>query len=303
MTSFIKRNPGKKLLLSTLLCAWIILLLAQPSTLALIKNYGLFSGLGVVGAIFANATGAGGGVVFVPFFNYLMFSPQSVVATSFAIQCCGMTAGALTWATYFRRQHRHDDYWKALPSALMLSVPASICGIGFAQYSSQSTRLLEQFWGGANNLHIAFGSFSILLAIAIFASIPLMKRTHFEKDLSTKDLVLLPFIGFVGGIVTAWLSVGVGELVAVYLIIRGFNVTMSIAIAVILSAFTVWSSLPYHVFVSDAVVWQVVLFAGAGAIVGGMIAKYVVLGFSVQRLKLFFGMWVLILGMTSLPIF
>ncbi|KTF07180.1 hypothetical protein MGSAQ_001323 [marine sediment metagenome] len=34
-------------------------------------------------------------------------------------------------------------------------------------------------------------------------------------------------------------------------------------------------------------VWQVVLFAGAGAIVGGTIAKFVVLAFSVQRLKLF----------------
>jgi len=38
------------------------------------------------------------------------------------------------------------------------------------------------------------------------------------------------------------------------------------------------------------------------AIVGGTIAKFVVLAFSVQRLKLFFGIWVLILGVTSLPI-
>lgn len=144
--------------------------------------------------------------------------------------------------------------------------------------------------------------FLLLLAIAIFASIPLMKRTHFKKDLHTKDLLLLPFIGFLGGIITAWLSVGVGELVAVYLIIRGFNVTLSIASAVILSAFTVWSALPYHAFISESVVWQVVLFAGAGAIVGGTIAKFVVLAFSVQRLKLFFGIWVLILGVTSLPI-
>lgn len=257
----------------------------------------------MIGAIFANATGAGGGVVFVPFFNYLSFSPQSVVATSFAIQCCGMTAGALTWATYYKRQHKHDDYWKALPSALMLTIPSSICGIGFAQYSSQSKLLLEHLWGGANNLHFAFGSFSVLLSMAIFASIPLMKRTHFKNDLQTKDLVLLPFIGFLGGIITAWLSVGVGELVAVYLIIRGFNVTMSIAIAVILSAFTVWSALPYHAFIGESVIWHVVLFAGAGAIIGGMIAKYVVLAFSVQRLKLFFGIWVLILGVTSLPIF
>lgn len=300
--SFIKQRPVKLFGLF-LVCAWLSILLAQSSPLALIEEFGLFGGLGVIGAIFANATGAGGGVVFVPFFNYLSFSPQSVVATSFAIQCCGMTAGALTWATYYKRQHKHDDYWKALPSALMLTIPSSICGIGFAQYSSQSKLLLEHLWGGANNLHFAFGSFSVLLAMAIFASIPLMKRTHFKNDLQTKDLVFLPFIGFLGGIITAWLSVGVGELVAVYLIIRGFNVTMSIAIAVILSAFTVWSALPYHAFIGESVIWHVVLFAGAGAIIGGMIAKYVVLAFSVQRLKLFFGIWVLILGVTSLPIF
>ncbi|WP_394223200.1 sulfite exporter TauE/SafE family protein [Alteromonas gracilis] len=301
MVSFINRNFGK-LVLIVLFCLWLVVLFAQASPVQLIQEFGLFSVLGVVGAIFANATGAGGGVVFVPFFNYLSFSPQSVVATSFAIQCCGMTAGALTWARYYKRQHGHDHYWKALPSALMLTIPASICGIGFAQYSSQSAKLLEQLWGGANHLHVAFGGFSVLLALAIFASIPLMKRTHFEKDLKTKDLVLLPFISFVGGIVTAWLSVGVGELIAVYLIIRGFNVTMSIAIAVIISAVTVWSALPYHAFITDAVVWQVVVFAGAGAIIGGLLAKYVVLAFSVQRLKLFFGVWVLILGVTSLPI-
>ena len=301
MISLIKQNAGKTALI-VLLFLWIGSLLAQPAPIELVKEFGLFSVLGVIGAIFANATGAGGGVIFVPFFNYLSFSAQSVVATSFAIQCCGMTAGALTWAAYYKHQHNYDQYWKALPSVLMLTVPSSVCGIGFAQYSSQSTRLLEHLWGGANNLHIAFGSFSILLAIAIFASIPLMKRTHFKKDLHTRDLLLLPFIGFLGGIITAWLSVGVGELVAVYLIIRGFNVTLSIASAVILSAFTVWSALPYHAFISESVVWQVVLFAGAGAIVGGTIAKFVVLAFSVQRLKLFFGIWVLILGVTSLPI-
>ena len=155
--------------------------------------------------------------------------------------------------------------------------------------------------GGANNLHIAFGSFSILLAIAIFASIPLMKRTHFKKYYIRKIFCFYLSLVF-RRIITAWLSVGVGELVAVYLIIRGFNVTLSIASAVILSAFTVWSALPYHAFISESVVWQVVLFAGAGAIVGGTIAKFVVLAFSVQRLKLFFGIWVLILGVTSLPI-
>lgn len=292
-----------KVVMIVLFTCWAGIWLLQPFPLELASEFGLFSLLGVVGAVFANATGAGGGVIFVPFFNYLSFSPQAIVATSFGIQCCGMTAGALTWWLYYRKEHRFDGYWKALPSTLMLSIPAAMCGIWFDQFSEQGNALLHQLLGGASNLHSLFGGFSVLLAIAIFSSIPLMKRTHFEKDTSKIDVLALPFIGFIGGVITAWLSVGVGELVAVYLIIRGFNVTMSIAVAVVLSAFTVWSALPYHSFVSHSVVWEVVLFAGMGAVVGGMLAKYLVLAFSVQRLKIFFGFWVFILGVSSLPLF
>jgi hypothetical protein len=80
-----------------LLLSWFAALFYQSHTWLLIKDYSGFALLGVIGAIFANATGAGGGVVFVPFFNQLDFSVTTSVATSFAIQCCGMTAGAITW--------------------------------------------------------------------------------------------------------------------------------------------------------------------------------------------------------------
>ena len=292
-----------KVVMIALFIIWTAIWLLQPSPFDLASEFGLFSLLGVIGAIFANSTGAGGGVVFVPFFNYLSFTPQSIVATSFGIQCCGMTAGALTWWRYYRVQHQQDGYWKALPSTLMLTVPASLCGIWFAQFSDHGTMLLKHVLGGANSLHTLFGGFSVLLSLAIFASIPLMKRLHFEKDIRRADIVALPFIAFAGGVITAWLSVGVGEMVAVYLIIRGFNVTMSIAIAVVLSAFTVWSALPFHALVTHSIVWEVVLFAGMGAVIGGLLAKYLVLAFSVPRLKLFFGFWVFVLGVTSLPLF
>lgn len=302
MVSVVKKN-NKPIILFALMCLWLALLLSQPSPILVMQDYGVFAFLGVVGAIFANATGAGGGVVFVPFFQYLQFSPDSIVATSFGIQCCGMTAGALTWAYYFKNEHKSNVHWKVLPNALILCVPASLSGILFAQYSEVGPTLLTQWWGGLDNLHILFGVFSVLLSLAIFASIPLLKRTQFTCELTKADILALPFISFMGAIVTAWLSVGVGELVAVYLIVRGFNVTMSIAVAVILSAFTVWAALPYHLFVSPSVVFEVVLFSGIGAIVGGMLAKHVVLAFSVQKLKLFFGGWVFILGVASLPIF
>ncbi|MEQ3639076.1 MAG: sulfite exporter TauE/SafE family protein [Alteromonas sp.] len=292
---------------------WAFVIFSQNNVGALLQEYGFFTFVGIVGAVFANATGAGGGVIFVPFFAYLSFTPDSIVATSFAIQCCGMTAGAITWTRFFctqrkteqrkTDQRKTDSQWGALPSALLLTVIPSLCGVLFSQYTTHGSALLLNVLGGPENLHTVFGVFSVILAIAIIASIPLMKRQVFSNALAGNDIVFLPTIAFLGGCITAWLSIGVGELVAVYLIIRGFNVTMSIAVAVILSAFTVWSALPFHVLVSHAIVYEVVIFAGAGAILGGVMAKYLVLAFSTQSLKLFFGLWVFLLGVTSLPIF
>jgi uncharacterized membrane protein YfcA len=89
--------------------------------------------------------------------------------------------------------------------------------------------------------------------------------------------------------------------VAVYLIICRFNVTLAIAAAVILSAWTVWGGVIFHLVITQAIYWPVVLFAGAGAIAGGILAKQLVLFFSAKNLKLFFAGWIFILGFTSLP--
>ncbi|WP_259366763.1 sulfite exporter TauE/SafE family protein [Colwellia sp. BRX8-7] len=69
----------------------------SPIAIEDIREYGVFSFIGLLGGIFANSTGAGGGVVFIPLFNQLNFTEQQSIATSFAIQCFGMTAGAFTW--------------------------------------------------------------------------------------------------------------------------------------------------------------------------------------------------------------
>ncbi|MGQ8366843.1 sulfite exporter TauE/SafE family protein [Glaciecola sp. 1036] len=279
-----------------LFCAWLLLLIAQPNTLDLVINYAGFLLLGITGAIFANSTGAGGGVVFVPFFNQLSLSNATIIATSFAIQCCGMTAGAITWWNYYKSHHRSDPQWASMSKALTLTIPFSILGIllaqfGFAEYTEKAL----------DSLHLYFGVFSILLALAIYCSIPLMKRQVGAFHLHWFDIASLIVISLFGGIITAWLSVGVGELTAVYLILRQFNITFAIAVAVILSAFSVWGAIYYHLVVTQAIYWQVILFAGAGAVVGGMIAKHVVLYFSITRLKIFFATWVLIMGIAGLP--
>ena len=240
-------------------------------------------------------------MVFVPFFNQMDFTVATSVATSFAIQCCGMTAGAITWWGFYQRQKAkrrpESAQWLPLVRILLITVPPSILGLFMVQINPQ----FFAHFSDPTSLHTGFGVFSIVLALAIFATVFLSNVENFDIKLCTYDYIALPIIALVGGGITAWLSIGVGELVAVYLIMRRFNVTLAIAAAVILSAMTVWGGVIFHLVITKAIYWPVVLFAGAGAIVGGILAKQLVLYFSAKNLKLFFAGWILILGFTSLP--
>lgn len=280
---------------------WLVIFISISEPLTLFKEYAGFTLLGIIGATFANSTGAGGGVVFMPFFSQLQFSPITSVSTSFAIQCCGMTAGALTWWAFYKKLKRVEGelsaQWQEISKIVWFTVPASIVGVWVVQFNWLNLNIVSDH----DSLNLSFGLFSIGLAIAIFATVPLMKTTHFTISLTALDKILLPIIALIGGFITAWLSIGVGELIAVYLIMRHFNVTLAIACAVILSAFTVWGGIVFHLFFSQAIYWPIVFFAGAGAIIGGILAKRLVLYFSARNLKLFFAGWILIMGLSTLP--
>lgn len=278
---------------------WFLLFsFVADNPLQLLLEYGAFALLGIIGAIFANATGAGGGVIFVPFFSQLGLDNDTIVASSFAIQCFGMTAGALSWFYWYKKQRSIDNKnvrqeWQSLTPVLWCTVPFSVAGIILIQ---------QMGWQSPSSLHTTFGAFSIVLAIAIFASIPLLKNSELKHQLSALDYLNLPILAFIGGGITAWLSVGVGEVIAIYLIFKRFNVSFAIACAVILSAFSVWTGVIFHLFESDKIHWFIVIFAGPGAIIGGSLARHLVLYFSATRLKIFFAGWVLLIGIASIPL-
>ncbi|MEN8770585.1 MAG: hypothetical protein ABF267_04745, partial [Glaciecola sp.] len=148
------------------------------------------------------------------------------------------------------------------------------------------------------------------------------------QKITTFDCIALAIIAYIGGLITAWLSVGVGELIAVYLILRRYSVTLSIAVAVMLSAISVWGGVLYYV-VSDVVtgaffnvlmlgdthslfdvfsgnsmiIYPIACFAGIGAIIGGSVAKYIVLWLNPYQVKVFFAGWVMLMGIVNMPIF
>jgi len=270
---------------------WLLMLLLSPITLNGVSEYGLFGFIGVLGAIFANSTGAGGGVVFIPLFNQLNFTEQQSLATSFAIQCFGMTAGALTWWFHYKNEKTQLRLWQGFKRIISIVTIASILGLWWV-YGNKLT--------SPTSLHHSFSWFSLVLGLFIIGTIFFVKPHRERSQLYLFDWLALIVIGLFGGALTAWLSVGVGELLAIYLILRRFDISMAVAAAVIVSAFTVWAAIWQHTIIQFDVYWQVVLFAGPGAVLGGMFAKTLVTHLSATKLKLFFAFWLLIIGLVGI---
>lgn len=281
----------RNLSLILLLCgAWLFWASHFHSPFDLIQEYGRFIFLGITGAIFANSTGAGGGVIFIPVFSSLNFSESQSVATSFMIQCFGMTAGAISWSLHYKKRHREDAAWSGFVKAALLTAFFSVLGF----WSSQLLQL-----NSPSSLHTSFSIFSIVLGIAIVISSK--SSTPITRAIRPVDFLWLALIGYFGGIITAWLSVGVGELVVIYLMLRGLCAKMAVATGVIVSAITVWSASPIHIFSTNShALFELVLFAGPGAVIGGLLARKLALYLPVKVLKLFFSIWIILTGSVML---
>lgn len=270
------------------LVLWAGLLFSSSHSLTELTDYIFFTFLGTVGAIFANSTGAGGGVVFIPMFTQLNFTEQQSIATSFAIQCFGMTAGAVTWWHHYKTEKTELRLWQGFKRIICVTTIASVIGLNsvfIVHVDSPAT------------LPISFSWFSLLLGFFIILTIYLLQPHRERSQLYYVDYIAMVLIGLFGGAVTAWLSVGVGELLVIYLLLRHFDISMAVAAAVIVSAVTVWTAIAQ---VNNDVYWQVVLFAGPGAVLGGIFAKTVVTHLSATKLKLFFACWLLLSGAVGL---
>lgn len=254
-------------------------------------SYWPFFFLAIIGAIVANATGAGGGVVFVPAFTMLELSASSIVATSFAIQCFGMTAGSLAWYKVLLAELKgaQSPIWQhygrlvvlfSLPSALGVIVGQTLLSLD----SHEEVKSL-------------FKGFSILFAVAIVITTLHLARVRVVREvlpLSHFIRALMMGVGFAGGLITAWLSIGVGELVAVMLILMRYPVRLAIGVAVSVSAISVWVGVQHYLWIDPSIDFNVLIFAGPAAIIGGTVARYVAGIFTPVQLKLFIASWIFI---------
>lgn len=279
-------------------CLITFLIVSYAAILALVSDseglfdFSPFAAVGLFGALIANSTGVGGGVVFVPAFSLLRetgvmdVSPAQTIGVSFAIQCFGMSTGAVTWLNRFRGQHENPEMQcrtQLLGLAILVVTPFSLLSLWFTQYAIQPDPRLAFF---------LFKLFSIALGLALLLQVLIGRQSSGERQsFSAKDIITLGLIGGAGGAATALFSVGVGELMALYLFLRRFPLDVCIASAVIVSALTVLAATPYHLSAGN-VVFEILVFAAPAVVLGGFLARRLAHWLGAFRLKLGTAIWI-----------
>lgn len=282
--------------LAVLAAAYAALCLIVPVDSAILAQLWFLPGVGVIGAIIANTSGTGGGVVFVPVFNALRefdvmsLSPTQVVAASMAIQSFGMTMGALRWTDRLLHQPAPGPLEAQVARADFIKVPVLV--LALALPAMLLTQRFTQF--DQNTVLLGYKTFSIMLGLALIAVTWTVNRNRPERRrLEGIDVLVLLLIAIPGGVLTALFSVGIGELVALYLFMRHYPVLLCTGTACAISAVSMITGSIWHVQ-TGTIVWEVVLLAGPGAALGGFLARPIALWLGAARLKTLDGAWIVL---------
>ncbi|MEJ6391857.1 sulfite exporter TauE/SafE family protein [Gymnodinialimonas sp. 2305UL16-5] len=291
--------------LALLLAAYLALFWQSALTAEVLAGLWFFFPVGIMGAIIANATGTGGGVVFVPVFAALQdggimippellqiatLKPEESVAVSFTIQCFGMSIGALTWAhaIFVKDSLAWDEKVSSQTLAALTFAPLAT-GIP-ALLLTQAFVDVE-----GDQLIVWFKFFSLALGITLLIFTWLQRRQA-AKDrkvwVSPGELWVLLGLGIIGGAVTALFSVGIGEFLAIYLILRRFPTKVAIAVAVWVSVICVITGF-WDGYFAGLVRLEIALIAVPGAIVGGFLAKGIAQVLGSLWLKTLASLWII----------
>ncbi len=280
-----------------LVVAYAITFLAVPKDMAQWGPLWFVPGVGVIGAIIANASGTGGGVVFIPVFNVLrelgtwQLDPLRVTAISMGIQAFGMSVGALRWTDRLLHQPalpagpheaptRYRDYALVCLLVLAISLPLQLL-----------TQLYAEVDGGT--VLLAYKGFSIVLGIALIIATWTVNRDAPERaSLARFDLIFLALLAVPGGFITALFSVGIGELVAFYLFLRHFPMVLAVGTACVISSISMIAGTLVNQQ-AGIIIWDVVLLAAPGAMIGAILARPIALWLGPRKLKTAGAVWII----------
>jgi uncharacterized protein len=229
--------------------------------------------VGVGGAILGNATAVGGGLIFIPVLVLAYhLPPVDSLKLALVSQSIGMSSGALGW---LRR--------RAVPlNALPVAVPALIIG------ATVSTLVLHPRPMLVKGL---FGPMSIAVGLL---TLYMLERHPGQREVPARAYPSLAAVAVVGGLLTGWVAIGEGELVAAYLMIRyRLEPARGIALGATLLACNSIFLAALYVGIVGGVPWELAAFTILGCAWGGRLGPFLTQWVSAHRLKVGFA-WIAI---------
>lgn len=241
----------------------VLVSFADPTGI-LARHWPLFM-VGALGALIGNATAIGGGLVFVPAMILLYgLPPVAALKLALAAQCFGMTSGAVAWAQR-----------GGLPrAALHMALPGLILGSTISTLVFQPNPVLVKG---------LFGPVSMLVGLLVLL---LHRHRGSLLDAPERARAALFFVSAIGGLLTGWVAVGEGEIVAAFLmVVFGMRSERAIALGVALLAInSVYLVLLHQAFLGG-IPWEMALCVGFGCVFGARLGPFVAERFGPSRLK------------------
>lgn len=233
--------------------------------------------VGFGGAIIGNITAIGGGLVFIP---VLMFAysldPVSSLKLAFASQSIGMSSGASGWL-------RRGDVPMRL---LWWTVPSLILG------ALVSTFLIHPHPMLVKGL---FGPIALLAGVLTYMTID---RKGGRDNLPYKARFPVFCASFAGGMITGWVAIGEGEIVAAFCMLAyGLNATRAIGLGVVLLAINSIFLALIHACYFGGVPWEMAAFTMLGCLWGGRMGPYLAQWVSLLGVKKVFAVIAMLDGL------
>lgn len=258
---------------------WVIVFWSLfPEPVSLLKqNWPLFI-VGLVGATIGNATAVGGGIVFVPVMLFVYQLPAvTSLKVALASQSFGMTSGAIGWATR----------GIAKPKILKIATVALLAGATISSLVIKPNALLVKG---------LFGPASVFIGIV---TLLMLNRYGEHDDLPSRGAYFwLAIMAFIGGLLTGWVAIGVGEVIAAFLmLVYGLRAERGIGLGVILLAInSIYLTLIHQLFLGG-IPWELAMFTGFGCVFGGRLGPYLGQWIGPRRLKIGFAAIAIIDGL------
>ena len=258
---------------------WVIVFWRMfPDPVGLIKQNWPLSIVGLIGATIGNATAVGGGIIFVPVMMFVYHLPAvTSLKLALASQSFGMTSGAIGWAS------------RGVVKAKILKTAVVSLMIG----STISSLVIRP---NAFLVKGLFGPASIFIGVVTL----LMLNRHGEHDdLPSKGAYFwLAVMAFIGGLLTGWVAIGEGEVIAAFLmLVYGLRAERGIGLGVILLSINSIYLTLIHQFFLGGIPWEMAMFTGFGCVFGGRLGPYLSQWIGPRRLKIGFAVVAIIDGL------